>query len=277
MNLIELNKHKKIFIYAKAFSLFGLFLVIFTIFLSIARNYNIPLSSKLVNSLNKSKEKDFLNDLLNSANLSSIRTIKQEQKTIVLKTNDSKNNIKLKGISTFNEYKTAIFEITDSKKQFLLKEGDFIENYKILNIFKDYVLLSELIKKDKPQKSRNINHIYTQIIDNIEKVSDNYFKIKKNILLENLKDPQKFLSASRIIPQKIEGNATGFLIKNVKKGSFFNSLGLQDGDIILKINGESFNNTFTVLNQLTKIKDKKAIYLEILRNKKLFAIKYELK
>ena len=63
-------------------------------------------------------------------------------------------------------------------------------------------------------------------------------KFNRSKLNTQLQDFPKLLSQARVIPNMINGRANGFKITEIAPGSLYQQAGLQNGDIIMSVNGK---------------------------------------
>jgi len=73
---------------------------------------------------------------------------------------------------------------------------------------------------------------------------------------------------ARIVPHLVEGKPEGFKLFAIRPNSFYSKLGLQNGDVILKINGIALSSPDNALEAYTKLRDAKELTLDILRRGK---------
>ena len=78
-------------------------------------------------------------------------------------------------------------------------------------------------------------------------------------------EPQRILDHARIIPNIEGGQATGFKLFAIRAGSLLAKLGLQNGDIVQRVNGYELKNPTTALAASEALRDAKEITIELLR------------
>ena len=71
---------------------------------------------------------------------------------------------------------------------------------------------------------------------------------------------------ARIVPAFENGVPTGFKIMNVRPGSLYTKLGLQNGDVLSRVNGVSLDSLEKVMGSLGRLKEAPRIDMEVVRN-----------
>jgi len=175
--------------------------------------------------------------------------------------------IALLGTVTGNEQNAfAVIEETDKRKQGLYKIGDSVQNATVKKILREKVVLrvgekdeiltmeeSAASRRDKgrgPSKSTGRGSTIT---------------VNRKDIQSSLKDINKLMSEVRIRPHFKDGQSDGLSVSRIKGGSVFSKLGLRNGDIVQKINGEPINSPDEVLALYEKLKSGSRVSLEVTR------------
>ena len=175
--------------------------------------------------------------------------------------------IALLGTVTGNEQNAfAVIEETDKRKQGLYKIGDSVQNATVKKILREKVVLrvgtkdeiltmeeSAASRRDKgrgPSKSTARGSTIT---------------VNRKDIQSSLKDINKLMSEVRIRPHFKDGQSDGLSVSRIKGGSVFSKLGLRNGDIVQKINGEPINSPDEVLALYEKLKSGSRVSLEVTR------------
>ncbi|MGB9599189.1 MAG: type II secretion system protein GspC, partial [Myxococcota bacterium] len=82
---------------------------------------------------------------------------------------------------------------------------------------------------------------------------------------------------ARIVPNFEGGKANGFKIFNIKANSIYEKIGLKNGDVIQKINGFEINSPDKAFEVYQKLKDAKAINVEINRGGSNMTLDYTIR
>lgn len=81
-----------------------------------------------------------------------------------------------------------------------------------------------------------------------------------------LENPRQIMTDARFLPNIIQGKQEGFMLTEVKPGGIYNSLGLINGDVILRINEHSISSPEAALQAFTALKGMDRVQLDIIRN-----------
>lgn len=102
--------------------------------------------------------------------------------------------------------------------------------------------------------------------EHIRKTGERDWEIDRDFLekdvLENL---SKVATQARIVPSFKNGKPNGFKLFSIKPKSFYSQIGLQNGDVIQKINGYEMNSPDKALEIYQKLKDAGSVSIELQR------------
>lgn len=184
--------------------------------------------------------------------------------------------IALLGTVTGNEQNAfAVIEETDKRKQGLYKIGDSVQNATVKKILREKVVLrvgtkdeiltmeeSAASRRDKRRRPSKSTERGTTIT------------VSRKDIQNSLKDINNLMSQVRIRPHFKDGKSDGLSVSRIKGGSIFSKLGLRNGDIVQKINGEPINSPDEVLMLYEKLKSGSRVSLEVTRKGKPKTMNY---
>ena len=81
-----------------------------------------------------------------------------------------------------------------------------------------------------------------------------------------LENPNELLTGARLMPVIKNGMQEGFLVKELKPGGIYETMGLQNGDIILRANNLELNSPGDGVKIFNMIKELDKMELDIIRN-----------
>ena len=104
----------------------------------------------------------------------------------------------------------------------------------------------------------------------VKKVNDGEYELSKGEIDNILSNLNKLATQARIVPSFRNGKANGFKLFSIRPNSLYAKIGIQNGDIIQKINGYEINSPDKALAIYSKLKDATNISVDLLRrgNKK---------
>lgn len=119
------------------------------------------------------------------------------------------------------------------------------------------------------------------IDDRIQRLSENYYKIERSAIEQALSNMNAIVTQSRITPNFVvdsggQRQVDGFKVMWVLPGGIFEKLGIQNGDLIKKINGAGVDNVEKGFQLLQQLRYEKKFELEILRGNRNMNLSYEI-
>jgi len=93
---------------------------------------------------------------------------------------------------------------------------------------------------------------------------------------QQLNDLPALLSQARVVPNYINGKPDGFVISDIVPGSLYQQAGLQNGDIILRVNGMQVTSAEQAMGMYQELQDVVAIDLELMRAGQVQQVHYVL-
>ncbi len=103
------------------------------------------------------------------------------------------------------------------------------------------------------------------------------YVLNKAAVADALQNPTRILSDARMLPNIIHGRQQGFVLREVKPGGLFSSLGLRDGDVILKINNNEISGPDMALRAFTALKGLDRVDLDIIRGGQKLTLVYQIR
>jgi general secretion pathway protein C len=113
--------------------------------------------------------------------------------------------------------------------------------------------------------------------ESIRKVGENKYEIDSKDIKAAMDNMEQLASAARIVPSFENGNPVGFKVFRIKPDSFYNKLGIRNGDVISKINGFEINSTEKALQMYQILRTEKNISLDITRRGQKMTMEYTIR
>ena len=79
------------------------------------------------------------------------------------------------------------------------------------------------------------------------------------------------------MPSFQNGKANGFKLFSIRPDSLYSKIGIQNGDIVQRINGYEMNSPDKALEIYSKLKDSQAITVDIVRRGKAQTMTYQIR
>lgn len=162
--------------------------------------------------------------------------------------------------------------------------GDHIQGAEILNIERWRVLINnngrlEFIDNEPGDGAQPIaaNTVVTPPARNsgpaepalgsgIRQTGEDTYEIEKSEIDKTLSNLNQVAMQARIVPAFKDGVATGFKLFSIRPDSIYAKIGIQNGDVIRRINGFEINSPDKALEVYSKLKEAGRIEIEVDRN-----------
>ncbi|HEX8822356.1 MAG TPA: type II secretion system protein GspC [Archangium sp.] len=100
----------------------------------------------------------------------------------------------------------------------------------------------------------------------IRAVSENDYEVPRTEIDRTLANLNDVAMQARIVPAFKDGQAQGFKLFSIRPDSIYSKIGVQNGDVIKRINGFELNSPEKALEVYTKLKEASRIEIELERN-----------
>ncbi len=100
----------------------------------------------------------------------------------------------------------------------------------------------------------------------IKAIGENEYEVQRSEIDNTLSDLNKVAMQARIVPAFKDGQAQGFKVFSIRPDSIYSRIGVQNGDVIRRINGFEMNSPEKALEVYSKLKDSSRIDIELERN-----------
>jgi len=90
--------------------------------------------------------------------------------------------------------------------------------------------------------------------------------VKKDVLDKTLSNLNAVATQARIVPSFKNGVANGFKVFSIQPNSFYSSIGVENGDVIQKINGYEINSPDKALEIYQKLREARHVTVDLERN-----------
>ncbi len=111
----------------------------------------------------------------------------------------------------------------------------------------------------------------------IRQVSEGQWLLDRRELDDALKNLPQLLTKARVIPSFKDGKPDGFRIFAIAKDSLYAKIGLQNGDILHRINGVDVKNPQNFMQVIEQLKDESNINIDLVRNNNRETFSYEIR
>jgi general secretion pathway protein C len=194
----------------------------------------------------------------------------------------SKLNIKLVGTVVAGKKSAAMVTVAGSKKQqvFFLDEevqpGVLLKQVEAATIVVDNRGKMERIALEAGKQLVNApaNPVQVPRFQQRAKLPLTNRRLNKQKLQKQMRNFSTLLSQARVTPHFTNKKPDGFMISNIVKGSLYEEIGLLNGDVIKKVNGESVTGAEQAMRMYRELQNATFIDVEIERSGSLQQLSY---
>lgn len=101
--------------------------------------------------------------------------------------------------------------------------------------------------------------------EGIRKLADNKYEIDKQVIEGALTNLNTLATQARLVPSFKNGQANGFKLFQIQPGSLYASIGIENGDVITRINGYEVNSPDKALEVYQKLRESAHVSIELER------------
>jgi general secretion pathway protein C len=102
--------------------------------------------------------------------------------------------------------------------------------------------------------------------EGIKKLDEHRYQIERSTVNGALSNMNDLAMQARIVPSFKNGQPNGFKLFSIRPDSLYAKIGIQNGDVIQKLNGFDMNSPDKALEAYTKLKSANAIDMQVDRN-----------
>jgi general secretion pathway protein C len=113
--------------------------------------------------------------------------------------------------------------------------------------------------------------------DSVKKVSENEFLIDESEVENSLNNINQLMTQIRVVPNFQDGQTNGFKVFAIKPQSIFSKIGLQNGDVIQRINDQEITTPDKAFQAFNVLRNEKSLSVEILRRGSKKSLSYEIR
>jgi general secretion pathway protein C len=185
----------------------------------------------------------------------------------------------------------AVFEDRSQSgtgKQEIFTYGEEVFNYGILTKIEKssvelrnnsftYTLSISYKDSETSPKIRQIQKTASSKKRFAKKVGDREYILDSRKVQQSLENPEHILTDARLLPHFVNGRQEGFKISEVVPDGLYHSLGLRNGDILLRVNGLELSNPEVAIQAMTALRGMNRVELDIIRNGENISMSYQIR
>lgn len=110
-----------------------------------------------------------------------------------------------------------------------------------------------------------------------KRMADTSYMVDGQKVQQAIANPNQIMTDARLLPNVVDGRQEGFVLREVRQGGIYQSLGLQNGDILLRINEYNISNPEAALQAFTALKGLDRVQLDIIRGGAKMTMTYQIR
>jgi general secretion pathway protein C len=183
------------------------------------------------------------------------------------------------GIDSF-----AIIQDEANKTQQLYRVGDKVQNRTLTGVEWDRVVLKsgqgeEILKIVEPVGKPGGAPPAAPAVgsDSVQQRGENDFVIDRAEVDRAMENMNQLFTQIRAVPHFQDGKAAGFRLFAIKQDSIFEKIGLKNGDIVSRINGNELTDPARAMTLLQDLRSEGRITVDVNRNRQSTTLNYEIR
>lgn len=113
-------------------------------------------------------------------------------------------------------------------------------------------------------------------LEGIRQLSENRYEIDRKVIDTTLGDLNRVATDARIVPSFKNGVANGFKLFSIRPGSLYSSIGIENGDVVQRVNGYEINSPEKALELYQKLKESSNVTIEVERRGQVIRKEYNI-
>lgn len=173
---------------------------------------------------------------------------------------------------------------SESNKVEVYRWGDKVGEYLITSIERRLVRLEkddveEVLKMPDERLAFALNKEFDalDVAEGIKQVGDDERVVDRRLIEDSLENFGSLMRQARIVPHISGGKIDGFKVYRIKEKSLFKQIGLEDGDIIRRVNGTEIQGPEDGLKLFEVFKTSKSITLDLDRKGQKKTLSYSVR
>jgi len=111
----------------------------------------------------------------------------------------------------------------------------------------------------------------------VRKIGEGKFMVDQREVASSTENLSQVLTQARALPYIEAGKTVGFRISEIVPGSIYDKIGLQNGDVVQRVNSQDVNEPGKFFQLYQGLKDEKSISIDLLRNGQRQSLNYDIR
>jgi general secretion pathway protein C len=176
-------------------------------------------------------------------------------------------------IDPLGMYRLAAIEVKETKEQKFYKTQDTVLGAKVAMILRNRVILNRAGKMESLEAEFDEGGTQGKAVagggmmgQDVSQLSESQYAVSKRYLDSQLASMSQLLTDVRAIPNLDKSGVTdGFKVFAIRKGSLFDKIGMQNNDVIKRINGIELDSAEKGLELFQALKNETTFNVDLMR------------
>jgi general secretion pathway protein C len=111
----------------------------------------------------------------------------------------------------------------------------------------------------------------------VQKLGDGKFAVDQKEILASTENMSQMLTQARALPYQEQGKTIGFKISEIVPGSIYEKIGLQNGDVIQKVNSQDVDDPAKFFQLYQGLKNERSISIDLIRGGQHQTLSYDIR
>ena len=111
----------------------------------------------------------------------------------------------------------------------------------------------------------------------VKKLADGRFMVDQKEVLDSTENMAQILTQARAVPYMEQGKTAGFRISEIVPGSIYSKIGLQNGDVIQRVNSQSLDDPGKFFQLYQGLRNERNIAIDLVRGGQRVTLNYEIR
>ncbi|WIG96035.1 type II secretion system protein GspC [Myxococcus sp. SDU36] len=171
-----------------------------------------------------------------------------------------------------SKWSLASLEDLDAKRIRSVMTGDDLQGARVVSIERERITFlvdgrEESIRADRHGGVSSASFLTNAapVPTGVRAVGEHTYEVSRRAVEDALTNTDGLLTQARVVPAFRDGKPQGFKVFSIKKGSLYEQLGIQSGDVLRRINGVSLDTPDGALEAFTLLRGTPHLELDIER------------
>ncbi len=111
----------------------------------------------------------------------------------------------------------------------------------------------------------------------IKKLGEGQFMVDQKEVLASTENMNQILTQARALPYQEQGKTVGFRISEIVPGSIYEKIGLQNGDVIQRVNSQDVDDPAKFFQLYQGLRNERSISIDLIRSGQRQTLNYEIR